>query len=107
MTSKKIQFKNSLVGQQGINLIERIVLDMGFLWHPSGQIEAGIDGTIEIRDATTGEATNCIVQVQSKATTRPFVAETDTTLEYICDQRDLVYWLAGNAPVILIVSRPR
>jgi hypothetical protein len=24
----------------------------------------------------------------------------------MCDERDLDYWLGGNAPVILIVSRP-
>lgn len=102
---KKIH-KNSLIGQQGVNLIERIVLGMGFAWHPSGQVEAGIDGVIEIRDAATGTASNCIIQVQSKATTRPFTAETASTFEYLCESRDLDYWLAGNAPVILVVSRP-
>jgi hypothetical protein len=57
-----------LTGQKGINLIEKRVLDMGFLWHPTGNIEAGIDGAIEIRDDATGDVLNNIVQVQSKAT---------------------------------------
>ena len=40
-------------------------------------LEAGIDGYIEIRNASTGEVTNCIIQVQSKATERPFEGETE------------------------------
>lgn len=102
---KKIH-KNSLLGQQGVNLIEKIVLGMGFLWYPTGAIEAGIDGSIEIRDAITGTVRNLIIQVQSKATQNTFTAETAHSFEYLCDERDLEYWLHGNAPVILVVSRP-
>ncbi|MFL5659326.1 MAG: DUF4365 domain-containing protein, partial [Ktedonobacteraceae bacterium] len=103
--AKKIH-KNSIIGQQGINLIERRVLEMGFLWYPTGGLEAGIDGTIEIRDPGTGIAFNSIIQVQSKATVGQFQAETPEGFDYLCDVKDLNYWLQGNAPVILIVSRP-
>lgn len=96
--------QNDLVGQQGINLIEKICMDMGFVWHPTG-LDAGIDGYIEIR-LETGEVTNCIIQIQSKSTERPFEAETPSSLEFRCSSRDLEYWLGGNAPVILIRSRP-
>lgn len=102
---KKI-LQTDIVAQQGINLIESVCLKMGFLWHPTG-LEAGIDGYIELRNATTGEVTNCIVQAQSKATEQPFEADNGTTFEYRCSERDLAYWLAGNAPVILIRSRPK
>ena len=105
MPGKKIH-TNAIKGQQGINLIEAVVYDMGFVWYPTGQVEAGIDGYIEIRDPVTGVVTNSIIQVQSKATDRPFVAESGTSFEYLCDAEDLRYWIAGNAPVILIVSRP-
>jgi uncharacterized protein DUF4365 len=105
MAAKKIH-ANAIKGQQGINLIEAVVYDMGFVWYPTGQIEAGIDGYIEIRDPVTGAVTNLIIQVQSKATEQPFVAESTTSFEYLCDARDLTYWMAGNAPVILVVSRP-
>jgi hypothetical protein len=64
-----------IIGEQGVNLIQRIVLEMGFVWHAT-KIDAGIDGYIEIRDPTTGEVTNCIIQVQSKATERAFESET-------------------------------
>jgi hypothetical protein len=102
---KKI-LQTDIVGQQGINLIESECLKMGFLWHPTG-LEAGIDGYIEIRNASTGEVTNCIIQVQSKATEQPFEGETESKFEYRCSEKDLEYWLAGNAPVILIRSRPK
>lgn len=78
---------------------------MGCLWHPTN-LEAGIDGLIEIRDPLTGEVTNCILQVQSKATEKPFDAEHDKGFSYYCRPEDLDFWLGGNAPVILVCSRP-
>lgn len=35
MSAKKIH-GSSIIGQQGVNLIERLVLGMGFAWYPSG-----------------------------------------------------------------------
>ena len=96
----------TIVGQQGINLIERVALEMGFAWNPTN-IDVGIDGYIEIRDATSGQATNCIIQVQSKATEQPFEPETSGSFEFRCTQKDLDYWMGGNAPVILVCSRPK
>lgn len=95
-----------MIGQKGVNLIERVVLDMGFTWAPTGNLETGIDGYIEIRDSTTGEMTNFVLQVQSKATEAPFTAETEDGFEYLCEDRDIDYWMQGNAPVILVRSRP-
>jgi hypothetical protein len=77
------------------------------LWYPTGQIEAGIDGYIEIRDPVSGDVTNSIIQVQSKASDQPFGAESPTAFEYLCEAKDLEYWMAGNAPVILVVSHPK
>jgi len=53
---KKI-LKAALTGELGINLIQKIVLEMGCMWYPTGGTEAGIDGTIEILDPITSEAT--------------------------------------------------
>jgi len=75
MNAKKVH-KNSLIGQQGINLIEKRVLEMGFIWYPTGSVEAGIDGMIELRDSASGKVFNSIIQVQSKATEESFLAET-------------------------------
>ena len=95
-----------IVGQQGINLIESVCLKMRFLWYPTG-LEAGIDGYIEIRNASTGEVTSCIIQVQSRATEQPSEGDNGSTFECRCSEKDLDYWLSGNAPVILIRSRPK
>ena len=35
MAMKKI-LHTDIVGQQGVNLIEKVCLDMGYLWHPTG-----------------------------------------------------------------------
>ena len=105
MVRRKKISRSDIIGDKGIALIHRLVLDMNFVWNPTG-LEAGIDGYIEIRDEATGEVANCILQVQSKATAAPFAGETDAGFHFVCDERDLDYWLGGNAPVILIVSRP-
>lgn len=105
MKKKRIGDKD-LTGQQGVNLIEKIVLAMGFVWRPTPIHDVGIDGEIEIRQSVSGEMSNCIIKVQSKATSGRFTAETDSSFEYICRPQDLDYWLSGNIPVILVVSRP-
>lgn len=104
MSGKKIT-RSDMIGQAGVNLIATAVNRMGFLWHPTN-LEAGIDGLIEIRDPATGVVTNSIVQVQSRATEQAFLGESDEGFDYLCEERDLAYWLAGNAPVIFIRSRP-
>jgi hypothetical protein len=93
-------------GQQGINLVEQYVLQMGFVWNQT-RADQGIDGSIEIVETATRTATNRIVQVQVKATTREFQSETPSALSFTCDPADIDYWLRGNAPVILIVCQPR
>jgi hypothetical protein len=93
----------TLTGQKGINLIERVVLEMGFVWTPTN-LDAGIDGIIEIRDTTSGEASNFIIQVQSKATEQDLFGNNGNSFDYVCDERDLDYWLKGNCPVILVRS---
>ena len=79
---------------------------MGCVWYPTGGVEAGIDGFIEFRDPGTGQALNAHVAVQSKATRSDFLAETDSGFDYLCSEKDLSYWLAGNQPVIFVRSRP-
>jgi hypothetical protein len=105
MSGKKVTAQ-TLTGQQGINLIERRVLEMGCLWYPTGGYEAGIDGHIELLDPTTGEALNLTIRVQSRATRGQFEAETAQAFDYTCTEKDLSYWLSGNAAVILVRSRP-
>ena len=103
--AKKVT-SQSIIGQQGVNLIERIVQEMGYVWRATSIFDVGIDGEIEIRDPKTSEMTNTIIKVQAKATTKPFQAETNDSFEYSCTEKDLEYWLRGNVPIILVVCRP-
>ncbi len=105
LAPKKIG-NSDMIGARGVNLIERRILEMCFLWYPSGGVEAGIDGRLEIRNEDA-EVTNCIISVQSKATDGAFEGETDSELTFTCNERDLRYWLKGNLPVILVYSRSR
>jgi len=97
--------QSDIVGELGVTLVQRICLEMGFVWYSTG-LEAGIDGYIEIR-SQTGVVTNCVIQVQCKATESQFDAETASTFEFRCPPKDLEYWMGGNAPVILVRCRPR
>lgn len=94
------------LGQRGIALIEDIVLEMGGRWNPSGTLESGIDGYIELYSPETGHALSLFLLVQSKAVKDDFPGETPQGFEYPCSARDIEYWLKGNAPVLLVVSRP-
>jgi len=94
-----------LAGQQGVNFIERIVLEMGSRWTPSGPNEVGIDGYIELFDPNSRQALGVTVAVQSKVVTA-LAGDSKLTIDYWCDASDLEYWLNGNTPVILVVSNP-
>jgi len=103
---KKI-LPTSFTGHKGVLLIDNIVTDMGWLFTPTlAHTDGGVDGFIEIRRNETSELTNLILQVQSKATTKEWTAETTDSFEFRCSESDINYWLQGNTPVILIVSRP-
>ncbi len=94
-----------ILGEQGVNLIQRIVLKMGFTWHPSNQpVEAGIDGWVELRDKETGEVANCWLAVQSRA--RSTLREDEESIKYTPTQGEVEYWMKGSQPVILVVSQP-
>lgn len=95
------------LGQQGINFIEKIVLEMGCRWQQTSSTDVGIDGIIELFDPSTREALGIVLHVQSKATERDWDDETDTTFTFPCRREDVDYWVRGNAPVLLIVSRPK
>lgn len=104
-TGKKID-KSAHIGDAGIALIHTRVSAMGHVWHPRG-LDAGIDGSIELRDPGTGEVSNCHLLVQSKASDHAFPGETVDRFHYVVDERDLEYWLQANQPVILICSHPK
>src|SRR4051794_39611750 len=90
-----------LTGQRGINLIERIVLEMQSCWTPSGPNEIGIDGYIELFDPTTRESLGLTLAAQSKVV-NALAGDSSPTFEYRCEPADVQYWLSGSMPVILV-----
>ena len=94
-----------LAGQQGVNFIERITLEMGSRWTASGPNEVGIDGYIELFDPNSRQALGVTFAVQSKVVTA-ITDPSKQSFDYWCDANDLEYWLNGNTPVILVVSNP-
>ena len=94
------------IGATGTALIGLRVSAMGHVWHER-HIDAGIDGMIELRDPATGEVSNCHLLVQSKAQDALFAGETDERFHYVCDERDLDYWMKAAEPVLLICSHPK
>lgn len=89
--------------RQGIALISSVIAGLGHLWNEN-QNDVGIDGWIELVRRPGGEATGRIILVQSKATGIPFA--TGAPVTHVCREKDLRYWLHGNAPVILVRSHP-
>jgi Domain of unknown function (DUF4365) len=79
---------------------------MGHVWHER-HIDAGIDGMIELRDPANGEVSNRHLLVQSKARDALFAGETDERFHFICDERDMDYWMKASEPVLLICSHPK
>lgn len=102
---KKVS-KSVQIGATGTALIGLRVSAMGHVWHER-HIDAGIDGMIELRNPATGEVSNSHLLVQSKAQDALFSGETDERFHYICDDRDLDYWMNATEPVLLICSHPK
>lgn len=94
-----------LLGGQGINLIERLIAEMGFVWRPTSTHDVGIDGEIEIRDPASGRMAGFIIKVQSKAVSE-FQTDSPSGFSYYADSADIQYWRSINTPVLLIVSKP-
>jgi hypothetical protein len=96
--------RESAVGQLGVNLVEKIVTEMGSRWSPTAELEVGIDGYIELFDPTTREATGLHLSAQSKAVTR-FSGDAQK-VTFTCKREDIAYWLTTSPRVILVVSQP-
>lgn len=101
----KIIQDSTLMGRQGVALVEMIVSKMKHVWNPT-TVDSGIDGVIEFRDPQTGSMSNTIVQVQIKTGDSYFRAETDEEFTFYADPDDLDHWQGSNTPVILVMCRP-
>lgn len=96
---------SQLIGDGGVALISMLVHEMGHVWHDR-RVDAGIDGTIELRDPASGQMSNRHIFVQSKARDRAFSGEDDDKFWFLCEDADIDYWMASEVPVVLICSHP-
>jgi hypothetical protein len=96
---------SQMLGALGESFIRSTVLKMGHIFECI-RTDAGLDGTIELRDRATGQMLNLLLRVQVKATSS-FRSETADGFSFTCDANDLEYWLKGNTPNILIVCNPQ
>lgn len=94
--------RNQLAGEEGVHRFSARVLKAGIAFHPTGALDAGIDGFLELRDAETQEVRAQYIAAQLK-TVDQLAEDNGQTFAYRPEQRDLDYWLNSNVPVILVV----
>lgn len=97
--------RNQIQGDGGVHRFAVRVGDSGLAFHPTGALDAGIDGFIELRDPETDEVKAQYIAAQLK-TVRTLADDNGETFSYRVDERDLEYWLNANTPVILVVVHP-
>lgn len=97
---------SQILGELGETAVKKLVLEMQFIYESRGRLEAGTDGTIELRDPVRGTPLGKLLGVQVKATeSGQYVRETDRSFEYLLKPDDLKYWRTSNIPVIIVVWR--
>jgi hypothetical protein len=98
--------EQQIIGEQGVHLLGGRLLSVGLSFLPTGPLDAGIDGFLELRDPDSGEVRAQWITAQLKTQKEGrFAEETDEGFSYICRQQDLDYWLGSNLPVVLFVAR--
>jgi hypothetical protein len=104
--ARKLYSDQQMIGRQGEALVKARIHAMGFAFNPSDTMEAGVDGTIEIRDPVSKAATGKLIAVQIKTTqSGDYTRETESSLEYLCDPEDVSYWREWTIPVIVVLVR--
>jgi hypothetical protein len=85
------------IGERGRHLFSERVLAVGLSFHPTGPLDAGIDGFIELRDPQTGEVRAQYVMAQLKTKDDgTFNQESASSFLWSVDHRDLEYWLGST-----------
>jgi hypothetical protein len=98
--------EQQIIGQQGVHLLSGRMLSVGLSFLPTAALDAGIDGFLELRDPSTGEVKAQWISAQLKTRKQgKFPEENDSSCSFICEQKDLDYWMGSNLPVILVVAR--
>ena len=98
--------EQQIIGQQGGHLLSGRLLSVGLSFQPTGPLDAGIDGFLELRDPSTREVRAQWITAQLKTQKQgKYSEESAESFSFICEQKDLDYWLGSNVPVVLFVAR--
>ena len=85
------------IGERGRHLFSERVLAAGLSFHPTGPLDAGIDGFIELRDPQTGVVRAQYVMAQLKTKDDgTFNQESASSFLWSVGHRDLEYWLGST-----------
>jgi hypothetical protein len=105
--AKKLS-EQQIIGQQGVHLLSGRLLSVGLSFQPTGSLDAGIDGFLELRDPSTGEVRAQWITAQLKTRKQGnFSEETGETFSFICEQKDLDYLPPFKAVACLALNHQR
>src|SRR5262249_45681770 len=62
----KKRSEQQIIGQRGVHLLSGRLLAVGLSFQPTGALDAGIDGFLELRDPATGEVRAQWISAQLK-----------------------------------------
>jgi len=102
----KVVTDNQMTGEAGEAIIKSELIKVGLVYQGFGRLESGTDGMVELRDPQTGQTSSRFVAVQAKTTVNQrYTYETETSFEYLMDEKDLSGWKQANLPVIIVLHR--
>jgi len=95
---------SQIIGRRGINCIDALCNEIGWIWRETPNSDVGFDGEIEIREGD--DATAQIIKVQSKAGKSYIRNAKPDRFDYYADANHLEYWQGATNPVILVIYDP-
>lgn len=102
----KIVTDNQMTGEAGEAIIKAEFLKVGLIYQGFGRLESGTDGIVEIRDPKTGETSSRFVAAQAKTRVKGnYSYESETSFDYLIEEKDLKNWKQANLPVIVVLHR--
>jgi hypothetical protein len=87
----------------GINAVEGLILDLGWIFREQPIVDMGIDAQVERAD--DGHPTGKLIALQIKTGPSHF-RETEDALVYYGDDVHLEYWMSHALPVVLVAHLP-
>lgn len=90
--------------RKGVNAIEKMFLDIGWIFREQHTTDVGIDAQVEIYEH--GSATGRVLALQIKSGNSYFAEETPSSYVFRGESKHLDYWINHSLPVILVLYHP-